>query len=182
MGKGADMSWEDIQNEFDIMNRMSCRPVGLQKVPGNHIFDEDQSVKWNREQVELNNKKYQSEVARLNTEKNKARDSVYNLIIEKIQYEVGHRLSRKKAEAIWNRAYEDGHSFGFYEITPRKQTRPAPGLSGLKWVWLTCSACSTLTKLAIARNTRAGTPITREHGVRTREQFLCPRRLKISSV
>lgn len=93
MGKGADMSWEDIQNEFDIMNRMSCRPVGLQKVPGNHIFDEDQSVKWNREQVELNNKKYQSEVARLNTEKNKARDSVYNLIIEKIQYEVGHRLS-----------------------------------------------------------------------------------------
>ena len=91
MGKGADMSWEDIQNEFDIMNRMSCRPVGLQKVPGNHIFDEDQSVKWNREQVELNNKKYQSEVARLNTEKNKARDSVYNLIIEKIQYEVGHR-------------------------------------------------------------------------------------------
>lgn len=80
MGKGADMSWEDIQNEFDIMNRMSCRPVGLQKVPGNHIFDEDQSVKWNREQVELNNKKYQSEVARLNTEKNKARDSVYNLI------------------------------------------------------------------------------------------------------
>lgn len=97
MGKGADMSWEDIQNEFDIMNRMSCRPVGLQKVPGNHIFDEDQSVKWNREQVELNN----------------------NLIIEKIQYEVGHRLSRKKAEAIWNRAYEDGHSFGFYEIRCR---------------------------------------------------------------
>lgn len=122
MGKGADMSWEDIQNEFDIMNRMSCRPVGLQKVPGNHIFDEDQSVKWNREQVELNNKKYQSEVARLNTEKNKARDSVYNLIIEKIQYEVGHRLSRKKAEAIWNRAYEDGHSFGFYESVAAYQT------------------------------------------------------------
>ena len=45
MGKGADMSWEDIQNEFDIMNRMSCRPVGLQKVPGNHIFDEWYYVK-----------------------------------------------------------------------------------------------------------------------------------------
>ena len=37
-------------------------------------------------------------------------------------------------------------------------------------------------KLATARNTRAGTPITREHGVRTREQFSCPRRLKISFV
>ena len=44
---------------------------------------------------------------------------LHNLIIEKIQYEVGHRLSRKKAEAIWNRAYEDGHSFGFYEIRCR---------------------------------------------------------------
>ena len=28
-------------------------------------------------------------------------------------------------------------------------------------------------------HTRAGTPITKEHGVRTREQFSCPRRLKI---
>lgn len=116
MGKGADMSWEDIQNEFDIMNRMSCHPVGLQKVPGNHIFDEDQSVKWNREQVELNNKKYQSEVARLNTEKNKARDNVLELIYDKIQYEVGHRISRKKAQAIWSYAYEKGHAFGFTSI------------------------------------------------------------------
>ena len=29
MSKGASMGWEDIQNEFDIVNRMSCRPVGL---------------------------------------------------------------------------------------------------------------------------------------------------------
>lgn len=33
MGKGADMSWKDIQNEFDIMNRMSCRPLGCKKSP-----------------------------------------------------------------------------------------------------------------------------------------------------
>lgn len=117
MGKGADMSWEDIQNEFDIMNQMSCRPVGLQKVPGNHIFDEDQSVKWNREQVENNNQRYRDEVARLNTEKNKARDNVLELIYDKIQYEVGYRISRKKAQAIWIFAYERGHfSFGFTSI------------------------------------------------------------------
>lgn len=117
MGKGADMSWEDIQNEFDIMNRMSCRPVGLQKVPGNHIFDEDQSVKWNREQVENNNQRYRDEVARLNTAKNKARDNVLELIYDKIQYEVGYRISRKKAQAIWSFAYERGHSsFGFISI------------------------------------------------------------------
>lgn len=116
MSKGANISWEDIQNEFDIMNRMSCRPVGLSKVPGNHIFDEDQSVKWNREQVEKNNQRYLDEVARLNTEKNKARDNVLEMIYDKIQYEVGHRISRKKAQAIWSFAYERGHSFGFTSI------------------------------------------------------------------
>ena len=110
------MSWKDIQNEFDIANRMSCRPVGLSKVPGNHIFDEDQSVKWNREQVEKNNQRYLDEVARLNTEKNKARDNVFEMIYDKIQYEVGHRISRKKAQAIWSFAYERGHSFGFTSI------------------------------------------------------------------
>lgn len=116
MGKGSKMSWEEIQHEFETMNAMSCRPVGLSKVSANHIFDEDQSVKWNREQVEVNNKEYQNEVARLNTAKNKARDSVVELILDKIQSEVGHKLSRKKAQAIWSMAYEEGHSFGFYGI------------------------------------------------------------------
>ena len=57
--------------------------------------------------------------------------------------------------------------------------------SGFEWSEMGMAnllVCSTLTKLATARNTRAGTPITKEHGVRTREQFSCPRRLKISSV
>lgn len=116
MSKGANISWEEIQNEFNSMNRMSCRPAGLSKVPGDHIFDEDQSVKWNREQVEKNNQRYRDKVARLNTEKNKARDNVLELIYDKIQYEVGHRISRKKAQAIWSFAYERGHSFGFTSI------------------------------------------------------------------
>lgn len=30
--------------------------------------------------------------------------------------EVGHRISRKKAQAIWDYAYEKGHAFGFTSI------------------------------------------------------------------
>lgn len=67
-------------------------------------------------QVERNNQQYHDEVARLNTEKNKARDNVLELIYDKIQYEVGHRISRKKAQAIWDYAYEKGHDFGFTSI------------------------------------------------------------------
>ena len=65
------MDWDDIQREFDRVNEMSCKPVGLQKYKVGHIFDENMSVKWNQEKLEEENKKYNDEVARLNTEKNK---------------------------------------------------------------------------------------------------------------
>lgn len=109
-------SWNEIQEDFDRMQRMSCVPIGIKKVPENYVFDEDQSVKWNKEQVAINNRKYKEEAARLNTLKNKARDSVYEDIYKYIQEEVGHDLSRDKASAIWGYAYEKGHAYGISEI------------------------------------------------------------------
>lgn len=108
--------WYEIQNEFDIMQRMSCVPKDIRKVPSNHIFDEEKSVKWNREQVDRNNTAYIKEVARLNTLRNKERDRIYEEIYTAIRQEVGHNLSRKKAIVIWNLAYEWGHSSGIGEI------------------------------------------------------------------
>lgn len=109
-------SWDEIQDNFDRMQRMSCIPVGIRKVQNGHVFDEDQSVKWNKEQVEINNRKYKEEVARLNTLKNKARDSVHEDIYKHIQREVGHDLSRDKAIAIWAYAYDQGHAYGITEV------------------------------------------------------------------
>ena len=40
-------SWNEIQEDFDRMQRMSCVPVDIKKVPENYVFDEDQPVKWN---------------------------------------------------------------------------------------------------------------------------------------
>ena len=60
-------SWNEIQEDFDRMQRMNCVPVDIKKVPENYVFDEDQSVKWNKEQVKINNQKYKEEVARLKT-------------------------------------------------------------------------------------------------------------------
>ncbi len=111
-----DSQWIDIQSEYDTMEKMSCVPVGIKRVNANHVFDENQSVKWNREQVEANNLRYQQEVARLNTEKNKRRDAIHEKIYKAIQDEVGHGLSRKKALLLWNYAYEKGHSCGIREV------------------------------------------------------------------
>lgn len=114
--KKEPKDWGEIQTDFESMQRLSCVPSGIFKVKQSHIFDEDKSVKWNKEQVEINNENYLKEVARLNTEKNKLRDSIYEDIYYAIQCEVGHRLSRDKAIAIWNLAFEEGHSFGYNEI------------------------------------------------------------------
>lgn len=110
------MNWDDIQLAYETVRSMSCVPKSVKKVKPDHIFDEDKSVKWNREQVEINNAVYRAEVARLFTEKNKARDDVINMIIEKIQSEVGASLSKRKAKAIWEFAYEERHSYGFYDV------------------------------------------------------------------
>ena len=109
-------SWDEIQNDFDRMQKMSCIPVGIKKVSANYIFDETQSVKWNREQVEINNQKHKEEVARLNTLKNKARDSVYEDIYKYIQNEVGHDLPKSKAVSIFSSAYDFGHACGISEV------------------------------------------------------------------
>jgi len=116
MGKIAVKDWKEIQSDFEQMASMSCVPVGLKKVPANHIFDEDKSVKWNREQVERNNAEYQNEVKRLNTEKNKRRDSILTDIYTAIQNEVGHGISLEKAKSLWDYAYEQGHSYGIHDV------------------------------------------------------------------
>ena len=108
-------TWEEIEDDFRRMDSMSCKP-NFTKLPRGWITDENQTVKWNREQVELNNQNYQKAVAELNTKKNKMRDIVLNDIYERIQYQVGHNLSLKSAIKIWNYAYEIGHGFGFNEI------------------------------------------------------------------
>ena len=96
------------------MQRMSCVPIGIRKVRKDYILDENQSVKWNKEQVEKNNLVYEKEVARLNTLKNKERDRIYEDIYYTIQCDVGHNLSREKAILLWDWSYELGHSNGIY--------------------------------------------------------------------
>lgn len=115
MSKKEVKSWDDISDDFDRMNNMVCKP-SFKKLPKDFVTDEDKSVKWNREQVEKNNKDYQDEVARLNTEKNKARTNIYKDIYAKIQEEVGHNINEAAARKIWDYAYGKGHSYGIQEI------------------------------------------------------------------
>lgn len=108
--------WQTICTEFEAMERMSCIPAGIRKVRADHIFDEEKSVRWNRKMVEKNNADYQAEVARLSTAKNKRRDAILEDIYRLIQEDVGHDLSRVKAQRLWAYAWEQCHAYGFPDV------------------------------------------------------------------
>ena len=114
--EGTVKEWYEIQSDFDSLENMSCKPIGITKVSANHVFDENKSIKWNKKQVEINNDRYQKEVARLNTEKNKFRDNLMEDIYKRIQHDLGHNISRKSAMKVWNCAYEIGNSWGIHSV------------------------------------------------------------------
>ena len=108
--------WADIWQKNEAMENMGRNPYGFKRVPSNFVFDEDKSVKWNKEKAQKNNDDYDNEVKRLNQEKMKRRNEIYAEIYKVIQEEVGFGISEKKAAKIWEYAYDKGHSEGWYEI------------------------------------------------------------------
>ena len=100
--------WADIWQKYEAMENMGRNPYGFKRVPSNFVFDEDKSVKWNKEQAQKNNDDYDNEVKRLNQEKIKRKDEIYAEIYKAIQKEVGFGISEKKAAKIWEYAYDKG--------------------------------------------------------------------------
>lgn len=103
-----------IREQYNTYIEMSCRP-SFSKVRPDYIFDEDKSVKWNREQAILNNEKYSAELSALNTRKNKARDAIYKSIYNYIQQEIGNNFSENKAKAVFN-YIDDIYDGNIYDI------------------------------------------------------------------
>ena len=47
--------WIDIGQKYEAMANMGRKLYGFKRVPSNFVFDEDKSVKWNKEQAQKNN-------------------------------------------------------------------------------------------------------------------------------
>ena len=109
------LSNDEIIRRGNEVFLMSCKP-DFKKLPVGYITDENQSVKWNREQVEISNARYNDEVARLNSLKNAKRDELYEDIYATIQDYVGHGFTREQAITVWNYAYSKGHAYGMSDI------------------------------------------------------------------
>lgn len=105
---------DDIRRDLEAMYKMPCKP-DFSKPKTGDIIDEDQSVRWNREEIIKRQAAYDEEVKRLNTLKNKRRDELHKELYKAIQYEV-KGISEEVAEKIYSHAWEDSHAYGLKAV------------------------------------------------------------------
>lgn len=91
---------------------------GEKLLPSNHIEDEEQSVRWNREYVEEFNNEVKERKAKHSKFFNMLNDLYINTFIkESIEYkDVFANIPIKVFRIIYQKAYEDGHSYGYNEV------------------------------------------------------------------
>lgn len=103
-----------LMDDYERACNMPTRPATIKKLPTHHIEDENQSVKWNREFVEQNNKNFQKTVSELQRKRNLEMNRVQKEIEKYISKE--SKTGEKGAKAIFNLAYQEGHSSGLYDV------------------------------------------------------------------
>lgn len=84
------------------------------KLSANHIIDENQSVKWNREQVEAHNEN----VTQVQKETRQKRNELHNKMMSEIAEAVANEenMTVNQANVLLNEAWDRGHSSGMQEV------------------------------------------------------------------
>lgn len=112
-----DMNFEkDIDLDFKKWDEMPRKPQDMTRYPNYYIIDENQTVKWNREEVKKNNELYDKKVQELNFERNKFRDSIHEKIYKYIKDLLNDKITIKQAILIYNYAYDQGHPGGWHDV------------------------------------------------------------------
>ena len=93
---------------------MNTRPEYIKTLSSKHIEDEEKSVKWNREFVEENNKKYLESVSDLQRKRSLEMNRVQKEIEKYIQKKT--KTSKEAAKYIFDFAYSEGHSEGISSV------------------------------------------------------------------
>lgn len=104
----------ELFEDYEAACNMTTKPSDIMKLKSSHIEDENKSVKWNKDFIENNNKKYLEAVAELQRKRSNEMNRVQKEIEKYIQKRTG--INSKGAKAIFNYAYEQGHSCGICEV------------------------------------------------------------------
>ena len=95
-------------------NEYKCHDdyIVVAKFESSHIFDENMSVKWNREEVERQNKKIDRARYQHNKNIQNCFENFHNDLVDAIIEEYG--FNKQEADKIVAIAYEREHSYGGY--------------------------------------------------------------------
>lgn len=115
------MTFEDILDTMRNPDFFPNYPKGdsVKLLPKDFIFDENQSVKWNRQRVQEHNELAQTIKKDYWNKMNEIDRWFSEQVQEAIQNEI--HVSEKAASIIFNQAWEDGHSNGYHEVIHLKQ-------------------------------------------------------------
>lgn len=81
-----------------------------------HIFDEEKSLKWNREEVDRRNEEKERGYNAYRDAVNNGEKRFEKDVIENLLEDFYLKDNKKVAEKIYDKAYLDGHSGGMYEV------------------------------------------------------------------
>ena len=107
------MTIEELYKLADEYYKFSCKP-SIPKYRNACIFDENKSVRWNKEEVERRNSLHDEEAKRLRAEKN----TMFNKLVFEVKLYIMEETKVKKAVAdkIYSYLYNEYHSYGIHEV------------------------------------------------------------------
>ena len=104
-----EIKLDEIKELWEKVIHFKTRP-DQKKFEYNHVFDENMSVKWNREQVEIKNKEIDTLEEKLKEEYRRLRKIAHDRTIEYIMNNLNDK-SEARAEKILSFAMEEKHSY-----------------------------------------------------------------------
>ena len=103
---------EDIRKSIENKDYENQVPYPtVRKVKPDYVFDENQSVKWNREMAEAHNKTVDEAFAKYRKGEYKA-----NFYDDCIEYIMDSNFTKKQAGLIYSKCYENHHSCGYGQV------------------------------------------------------------------
>lgn len=106
---------EKIDAERKAMSaKHDAERIAYPRYPEDFVFDEDKSVRWNKEKAIGKNLRHSEMLARHQEEENALFKKVEDRIMDELRD--GYGFNDVLCLLVYNKAYEDGHSAGGYEI------------------------------------------------------------------
>lgn len=99
-------------NEYTVKLEYPKRPEGYKKE--NYVYDENQTVKWNREHQEELANKYQEELQKYHNVANQMETQFVNDLIEALM--TNYKFTEVQAKNIYKKAWEEGHADGLSAV------------------------------------------------------------------